>query len=420
MGLPRRISTSRHALVAGLLLLAVGLLGCDQGSQTTSSPPDTTKGSADSKAPANEVRTEVEKTPTSARPDETPVATAEDVHLIVRYVRPAVEPRQYYVQVEQVVAGPNVCDEESLLLELQNTDVAALQWEPQDRLDVVGAYHEEAGRCRVVLNGPTHTVKTLPKPEPASPPSPPKPTPAAPTETSTPSAAQTVRLLGTLSGVRDDSAFFIVDRVIEGPFDCVQATVVGANLELVEQAQYQIEGSYEADEGNCQLRLVDPLNGLIMSALPPAVVAPKPPVGVAPEGTGGTPFFVSAGVSYLDPLPIFSGSAGLGFTPRLRGMVTAGLGNTTVEMALPSGEPIDVDVGVVLVKLSGLLSVQGPFYAGLSGGLLLLSGTYDLPYPVDGSTAFKTSIPLLGVVVGYDLGAFMVTLGAEIALGGKR
>gem|GEM_PF-6251347 len=412
MGLPRWISKSRHALVAGLVLLAVGLLGCDQGSQTTSSPPDTTKGSADTEAPANDVQAEVEKTPAPARPDEPPVATAEDVHLIVRYVRPAVEPRQYYVQVEQVVAGPNVCNEESLLLELQNTDVAS-QWEPQDRLDVVGAYHEEAGRCRVVLNGPTHTIKTLPKPEPASPPSTP-----APTETSPPSAAQTVRLLGTLSGVRDDSAFFIVDRVIEGPFDCVQATVVGVNLELVEQAQYQVEGSYQAEKGNCQLRLVDPLNGLIMSA--PAVVAPKPPVGVAPEGTGGTPFFVSAGVSYLDPLPIFSGSAGLGLTPRLRGMVTVGLGSTTVEVALPSGEPIDVEVGVTLVKLSGLVALRGPFYAGLSAGLLLLSGAYDLPYPVDGSTAFKTSIPLLGVVVGYDLGAFMVTLGAEIALGGKR
>jgi len=409
MGLPRQISRPRHALVAGLLLLVVGLLGCGQGSQATSSPTDTTKVSTDTKAPANDVQAEVEKTPAAAaaNPDEAPAATTEDVHLIVRYVRPAVEPRQHYVQVEQVVAGPNVCDEESLLLELQNTD-SALQWEPQDRLDVVGAYHEEAGRCRVVLNGPTHTIKTLPKPEPASP------------ETIPPSAAQTVRLLGTLSGVRDSTAFFIVDRVIEGPFDCVQATVVGANLEFVEQAQYQIEGSYEADEGNCQLRLVDPLNGLIMSALPPAVVAPKPPVGVAPEATGGAPFFVSAGVSYLDPLPIFSGSAGLGLTQRLRGMVTAGLGNTTVVTALPSGEPIDVDVDVMLVKLSGLLSVQGPFYAGLSGGLLLLSGTYDLPYPVDGSTAFKTTTPLLGVVVGYDLGVFMVTLGAEIALGGKR
>jgi len=99
-------------------------------------------------------------------------------------------------------------------------------------------------------------------------------------------------------------------------------------------------------------------------------------------------------------------------------MLTAGMGTGQLELALPSGEPISADINITLIEVAGLYNVASDFYAGASGGVMLLAGDFQLPYPVSGSTKFNTMIPIVGVVLGYDLGFAMATVSVGMALGG--
>lgn len=331
------------------------------------------------------------------------------MRLEAAYLRPGVQANQHYVKVEQTLAGPTPCNQDSLLVVLQNAGLA-LQWQVGDRLEIYGAYEQEGGTCRIVLDQPAHTLRALPKPEPTT---------AQPVEP----MPQPARLEGTLSAVRNGVAYFIVDRLLEGDLSCTQVTVaVAQDANLTVQGQYEIQATYIPGDLACQLQLLSPA-ALRVLALPipvtppvtPTTPTPTTPTTPSPAGPG---FFVSGGVSFVDPISIFSGSAGMRLTDTLRGMVTVGMGSGQVEVKLPSGEPVQAKVNTTLLDVAGLMQINGPFYGGLFGGMLLLSGEYDLPFPVNGSPSFSASIPLVGVVVGYDLGMVLVTLSVGIALGG--
>lgn len=334
--------------------------------------------------------------------------------LEVAYVRPGVQANQHYVKVEKTLAGPTPCSQESLMVVLQNAGLA-LQWQEGDHLEIYGAYEQEGGTCRVVLDQPTHTLRNLPKPEPSA------PEPTTPAEPVAPTPLP-VRLEGTLTAVRGGVAYFIVDRLVEGESSCSQVTVpVVQDAELTVQGQYEIQATYVPGDLSCQLQLLSPAALRVLSLPPPVVTQPATPVTPSAPATpspAGPGFFVSGGVSYVDPIPIFSGSAGMQLTGTMRGMASVGMGSGRLEVELPSGEPVQVEVKATLIEAAGLMQINGPFYAGVSGGMLLLSGEYDLPFPVAGSPSFSTSIPLVGVVVGYDLGMVLATLSVGIALGG--
>lgn len=353
--------------------------------------------------------------PTPETPAAAPAPTREVVRLIGTYLRPGVEPGQHYLRVEEVVAGPTPCRREGLLLVLADSALA-LQWQADERLEVLGAYLEADGACRVVLDRPDHALKTLAAPEPER-----------PAEPATRPEPQPVRALATVSAVRDGTAFLIVDQVLEGTLPCAQVSLAAADRALEPGAQVELSGRYDPQGPvACQVRVLDPATDLRRIAPPPVTesVPTAPPVATVPATPtpdgGGPAFFLSGGVSYLDPIPLFQGSAGLGLSDQLKGMLTVGFGSGRIEKVLPSGEPIPTRVQAFLVEGTALFRVSGPFYLGASGGLLWLSGEYALPYPVSGSTRFAASTPLVGVVAGYELGMTLITLGVGMALGGGR
>jgi len=406
-----RASPSREifAIAALALFVVLGLAGCDSPSQSSNQSTPPAQTTADTPSTTNTTTTPSEP----AAPSEPAVTQPprEEMKLEVAYIRPGVQANQHYVKVEQTLAGPTPCNQESLMMVLQNAGLA-LQWQEGDRLEIYGAYEQEGGTCRIVLDQPAHTLKALPRPEPTTPAEPVEPTP------------QPVRLQGTLSALRDGVAYFIVDRLLEGQLSCVQVTlVVAEDSNLTVQGQYEIQATYNPSDLTCQLQLVSP-TALRVLSLPIPVIPPVTPTTPPSPSTPSMPspagpgFFVSGGVSFVDPLPIFSGSAGMRLADTLRGMVTVGMGSGQIEVKLPSGEPVQAKVNATLIDVAGLMQINGPFYAGLSGGMLLLSGEYDLPFPVNGSPSFNSSIPLVGIVVGYDLGMVLATLSIGIALGG--
>lgn len=229
-----------------------------------------------------------------------------------------------------------------------------------------------------------------------------------------------VSLVGTISALSDGTVFFRVDRVLGGDYACPQAAVILPDpSSIVVGAQYEIEGSYTPEQlGNCRLQLLNPAGGLRLLALPAPTPQAEAPSAADLPSSASQPFFVSAGISFLDPMPLFAGAVGFKLTEQIRGMVTAGFGSSAIEIQLPSGEPISTHVNATLIEVTGLYNVSGHIHLGLSGGMLLLSGDYDLPFPVQGAASFNAGIPLLGAVLGYDLGIGMLTLGIQIPLGG--
>ncbi len=429
-------------LAGVVLIVAVVFMVSQTQNAPTPSPAPQTGSTGEDAANAN-AGTGAEEGEASAEPEAADAATREaeesdpppareSIRLVARYLRPAVEEGQHYVAVESVSAGPTPCRSEGLLLALES-DGMSLAWEAEDRLEITGAYVEADGFCRVVLDEATHTLRTLPRPEPE--PEPETQVEAVPEEPAEervqPEPVRSVRLEVTVSTIRDGTAYLLVDRALEGNVPCAQVSMPAANLSVEAGARYEVTGRFDpAGEVACQLWLANPLTDLqLLTPAPPsepaggteagrAVSGATPTVGVPmPSGAGGG-FFVSGGVSYLDPVPLFQGSAGFAITPEVRGMLTAGMGSGELELTLPSGEPISAEVSAILIEAAGLYRISGPLYAGVSGGLLMLSGQYDLPFPVAGSTRFSESIPLVGAVVGYDLGMAMVTFGVGIALGG--
>lgn len=448
------VLTKKHTffslLIAGLMLF---IAGCDNNSQTSSTPPEnetpeaagtttnsgqnTTDTSAqntpETSTSESETDTTAATTETSQPEVETPVIPQEEIRLVTRYLRQGVAAHQHYVKVEEVLAGPTPCNQDSLLISLDNSSLA-LQWQSEDRLEIYGAYLNEANGCQISLNQSTHTIKVLPKPEPVVETQPETPEVTEPTtpvvEPETERQPESlleypVHIEATLTALRDSTAFFVVDRVIEGEFDCHQATVNLNDLANVQiNSQYDIRGLYDPVTGNCELRLVNPLADFVLLT-PPAVATPVAETAV-PEviGTPATaaspasPFYLSAGVSLVENIPVFSGSGGLSLTPELKGMASFGMGSGEVELELPSGEPITADVSIMLIEAAALFQVSGPFHVGASGGVMMLSGDYDLPYPVSGSTRFSATIPIVSAMVGYELGVAMLTLSVGVALGG--
>ena len=199
--------------IIGILLTAliVVLAGCgsnsNQTANSTATNSDATNSTVTNSDVTNSTTTEPTTTgeatppPDHAQPSE-PTTPREEVQLVVTYLRPGVQSDQHYVKVEETLAGPTPCNPESLLVVLENTDLA-LQWQPEERLEIYGAYQTDDSGCKVSLDQPQYTIKTLPKPEPPVEPEP-EPQP------------QTIHLTGTVSTVRDQTAFLIVDRVIDG------------------------------------------------------------------------------------------------------------------------------------------------------------------------------------------------------------
>jgi len=292
-----------------IVLMAV-LAGCGSNSNQTSN--STTADPTTPPEAATTTTTEPTTPPNGTEattPIVDPVPPREELQLVVAYVRPGVQPNQHYVKVEETLAGPTPCNPDSLLVVLENTGLA-LQWQPEERLEIYGAYQTDDSGCRVSLDQPEHTLKTLPKPEPEIPEPEPQP--------------QTVRLTGTVSTVRDQTAFLIVERVIDGAFECDQASILMADATTVMvDAQYDITGLYDPASANCQLRLVDPALDLHLLAapvpvVPTPVVEPELPVSPSVPGTPESlPFFVSGGVSLVEEIPVFLGSGGFGLAENL-------------------------------------------------------------------------------------------------------
>ncbi len=432
-------------LIVGLMLF---LAGCDNNSQSSSNQTDNegietadTTTNTDNNTASNTDTNQSETTNTevtTAQPEtttsepETPVVAQQEIKLVISYLRQGVQPNQHYVKVEEVLAGPTPCSQDSLLVTLDNSGVA-LAWQADDRMEILGAYVNDVSGCQISLNQATHTIKALPKPEPVIEAEPEVPEVTEPTTTSESTETREqpeslleypVRIHGTMSALRDTTAFFIVDEVVEGEFDCTQATVELSDPTLAQiDGAYEVQGLYDPVTGNCELRLVNPLQGvqLITPPVSTPVVEAVPSGGVSTPvnpTAPSSPFYLSAGVSLVEQIPVFSGSAGLTLTPELKGMASFGMGSGEVELALPSGEPITADVSIMLVEATGLYQVSGPFHVGISGGVMMLSGDYDLPYPVSGSTRFSATVPVLGAMVGYELGLAMLTLSVGVALGG--
>lgn len=440
-------------LIAGLMLF---IAGCDNNSQSSSTPSEnetpeaasttTNSGQNTSETPAQntpetstsgtETDTTTANTETPQPEVETPAIPQEEIRLVTSYLRQGVAPHQHYVKVEEVLAGPTPCNQDSLLISLDNSSLA-LQWQSEDRLEIYGAYLNEANGCQVSLNQSTHTVKVLPKTEPVVE-TQPETTETTTNTTTTPEFTEPeterqpeslleypVHIEATMTALRDSTAFFVVDRVIDGEFDCNQATVSlndPANVQM--NSQYEIRGLYDPVTGNCELRLVNPLLDFVLLT-PPAIATPITETAV-PEvidtpvtpASPASPFYLSAGVSLVQNIPVFSGSGGISLTPELKGMGSFGMGSGEVELELPSGEPITADVNITLIEAAALFQVSGPFHVGTSGGVMMLSGDYDLPYPVSGSTRFSATIPIVSAMVGYELGVAMLTLSVGVALGG--
>jgi len=373
-----------------------------------------------------ESNSEAEETSTrEAEESESPAQARDMIQLVARYLRPGVEDGQHYVAVEAVAAGPSPCRTEGLLLSLESAGLA-LAWEAEDRLEITGAYVEAEGACRVVLDEAAHTLKTLPRLEPESEPE--TEVEEAPEESEEERAQsesrRSVRLEVTVSTVRDGTAYLLVDRMLEGEVPCAQMSMPARNLSLEAGARYEPTG-----EVACQLRLANPVTDLqLLTPAPPSEPTGGTEAGnaasasstgsVSAPGGGGSGFFVSGGVSYLDPVPLFQGAAGFAITPEVRGMLMVGVASTDVEVELPSGEPIPTEVSAVVVEGAGLYRLSGPFHVGVTGGMVLLSGAYDLPYPIAGSSRFNASVPVIGGVFGFEFGMAMVTVGLRIAVGG--
>jgi hypothetical protein len=411
------------------MILLISIIGCDQNQQQANSAVD--QAANDTTA---ETAQQTEPSPTTPEPETSepetvtrPESPQVEIRLTSSYLRHGVNPQQHYVKVEQILAGPTPCQQDSLLVIMENMGLD-LQWQSDERLEIYGAYETEAANCWVSLSQPSHAIKTLPQPEPVE-------TETIPEETTQsqppdlvegePPAPSVIHIQATMSALRAQTAFFIVDRVFEGEFDCVQVS-----LELVDPieaslgSEYDILGLYDAGEANCQLRLANPLEDvrLLTPPIPPAATEAVPDVS-APSGAVDVldqtvPFHFSAGVALVEDIPVFSGAAGFSLSPELKGMGSFGMGSGEIELTLPSGEPFNADLSIMLIEAAALYRVSGPFHIGASGGVMLLSGDYQLPYPVNGSTKFNATIPVLGVVLGYEFGLAMATVSVSIALGG--
>jgi len=428
-------------LLVGMLLFVAG---CDNNSQspsnntegdaTTTTNTNTQNQNESTSTETNTTSSQSENNPTETVTEtETSVVPQEEIKLVTSYLRQGVQPNQHYVKVEEVLAGPTPCNQDSLMVTIENID-DNLVWQSEDRIEIFGAYLSNANGCQISLNQATHNVKTLLKPEPKiETPEPVTPETTEPvTITEAPETREQpeslleypVRIQGTMSALRDSTAFFIVDEVVEGEFDCTQATVQLNDPSFAQiDGAYEVQGLYDPVTGNCELRVVNQL--LDFQLITPPVGTPVVEVGT-PGGvstptspaTPSSPFYLSAGVSLIQNIPVFSGSAGLTLTPEFKGMGSFGMGSGEVELELPSGEPIMADVSIMLIEAAGLYQVSGPFHIGVSGGVMMLSGDYDLPFPVSGSTRFSATIPVFGVMVGYELGLAMLTLSVGVALGG--
>jgi hypothetical protein len=344
----------------------------------------------------------------------------EEIRLQGIYLRPGVKEGRYYIQVEKVLAGPTPCREDGLLIVVEPSHGQRYILHTNSRLEISGLYKLTETSCQVLLTEPEHGMKLFlqpsPQPEEERPREPQSETPAA-------EQAVAVRVQGRFTDIRGDTYFLIVSQVLQGQVPCDQLSViVAAPTVYLDQVnfrdEYEIYGLYNPSPtvAPCRLTLSEPAHYIRSLRSTPRPPNPRP---VTPTPEPHMPFFFSGGISLLQPLTIFKGSAGLTLTPQIRGLVSVGVGQGEITKRVErTGERIPVELEVIALEIALMYQVAEKIYIGGSGGLLMLSGDYELPYPIEGSTSFRQSLPTAGIVVGFDLGYVMVTGGVSVILGG--
>lgn len=418
-----KLSKWQIGLIAGVAIIVIGLAISLSIMLTQRGPSPETPAPSQPQETTTPEEARGTAPPTGEVPEEPQL---EEIRFQGTYLRPGVQEGRYYFQVDEILAGPTPCQEEGLLVVVEPSHGQRYVLHKDDRLVVFGFYEQTGTACRVILRKPEQRMEAIPEPEPQ----PEKEQPRQP-QPEVPAEQRAVRVQGHFTEVRGNVYLLTVDQVLQGQVPCNQLSVLVASptvyLDQVNfRDEYEVYGLYSTSPTAtpCTLTLAEPAHyiRLFQSAAQsgrttPATPRASSPGLIAPQP--GMPFFFSGGIALLQPLMLIKGSAGLTLGPQLRGMISAGMGQGEIDKENSrTGEEIPVQLQATAIEAALLYQISEKIYAGGSLGMIMLSGEYELPYPVQASKSFSETLPTAGLVAGFDLGYVMATGSVNLILGG--